>query len=125
MIVDVRLPRIRLPRLRRHPSLNWQRWFLPWPILGHIEGRTERVLLLPGWYETRVSASQYRRLWREPISEVTRPLDPPRANGSHDAPASIPLLDAGASTKFIAAGKPPVGSELTGGQFHSGGGDPT
>jgi hypothetical protein len=71
MIIDIRLPRLGLPRLHKLPSKDWQVWWVIFPRLVHIDGHAmcqdgRRRLILPGKYETRISASQHRRLWREP-----------------------------------------------------------
>jgi hypothetical protein len=65
MIIDIKLPAIRLSRLHKHPHRDWQRHLMILPRLGYVEGRAGRKLLLPGLYETRVSCSQNCRLWRE------------------------------------------------------------
>ena len=64
MIIDIRLPSFHLPRKWPHPTRDWQRWFIVIPRLVHVEHNSVRVLILPGWHETRISLSRNHRVWR-------------------------------------------------------------
>lgn len=66
MIIELRRPRLRLPRKWKRETKDWQRWLVIFPFFGHVEGGRKRHLILPGWHETRISRSSgYRRVWRE------------------------------------------------------------
>lgn len=60
--MHIKFPRLRRPKwmLNPHPSKSWQRWLVIIP--RFVRGR---VLIMPGWYETRVSISQHGRIYRE------------------------------------------------------------
>ena len=64
MIIDIRLPDLHLPKKWKVPTKKWQRWFVVFPRLVHVEHHARRVLILPGWHETRLSCSMNRRVWR-------------------------------------------------------------
>lgn len=65
MIIDIRLPKFRLPRKWSRATKDWQRWLVVFPFYGFVEGSNRRRLILPGWHETRISRGSYRRVWRE------------------------------------------------------------
>lgn len=66
--MHIKFPRLRRPRwlLNPHPSRKWQRWLVILPRFVRWHDFTlGRVLILPGWYETRVSITQRGRIYRD------------------------------------------------------------
>lgn len=64
MIIHIKLPDLHLPRKWMVATKEWQRWLVVLPRLGRVENYSRRVLILPGWHETRLSCSMNCRVWR-------------------------------------------------------------